>query len=984
MLTRLTHAAIAFAVTVVVYQMYVLVVVPFVEPSLVSAEQRRELTSEERYEAHEAVHKHRELLAAYFPPDHWTLQKPPITLELGKAMFVMDDYQPNDQGQLRVKKCAILFFPRERMVGQAPPRDTIVLEAPHGAVLQMDESVQQAGLSGFGRIQWGRLMGQITVRSDMREPGPQDDLLLTTRDVYLDEDLIRTEAKVDMRLGPHWGRGRTLEIRLVAVERAQSHDSSPSIGGIDSLEIKDEVEAQFSPGNMKLLGDLQQGGASGVNPPVNVTSQGPFRFDFSQQSASFSERVQLKQLHPDGKIDRLLCETLNVYFAKDDRAAGPATQGASRLGFRPGSVEALGSAAAPVVLDSQSQQATARCRRMRIEVDSRRVTLDQGNEVALTYQGSEIRARLIRYQAPPADSSYRVGTLLAAGHGWLRAITPGQKTKTPFEARWTESMQLDRIDGKPVLTLNGRPKLDMLGMGLLWANEMKLYLRERDASHIETDWLPADIVPERLVAHGNIAIESAEISGEVNDLEVKIDYAGAKREVAGNESPVGREGFGPRSGEPRRKYEVEGNQLKMLLTVRDRRPEVTSLDMNGEVVFRETTAGSTTSQPLEVRGNYLHVDHADQPTAEFELQGQPATITAAGMSIHAATLRMNRGKNEARIDSPGELHLPMKKDLSGKLLDGMQFLVVRWQGGMRLENDLITFHGNVIANSNEGSLRTEQLLVTLSDPVRFDGAAQQRETELAQLECREGVIAEFTQRDQGGPTSVQNMRLRSFIANLKTGQLTGVGPGEIESVHLASSTNKMAGFGNVVPAGAPAGQRLRFLRVQFQRDLRGNLHNKHVEVSGDAKAIYGPVASWEQRLDISVRRNPGPETVLISSDRLGIAESPMARLNRSSRFGPIELSAVGNVTIEGSFGDQGTFTARSHTATYDQQKTMFVLQGDGRLPARLTRQEYVGAPFSETAFQKLIYIQATGEIKGEGFAGGKFKQIGTRPQGTSR
>ncbi len=32
MLTRLTHAAIAFAMTVVVYQAYVLLAVPFIEP----------------------------------------------------------------------------------------------------------------------------------------------------------------------------------------------------------------------------------------------------------------------------------------------------------------------------------------------------------------------------------------------------------------------------------------------------------------------------------------------------------------------------------------------------------------------------------------------------------------------------------------------------------------------------------------------------------------------------------------------------------------------------------------------------------------------------------------------------------------------------------------------------------------------------------------------------------------------------------------
>ncbi|NOY29998.1 MAG: hypothetical protein GXP28_07405, partial [Planctomycetes bacterium] len=629
MLTRLTHAAIAFAITAVVYQAYVLTVVPLVDPSQAGSASVAS-NEQEPTEARKAVHKHRELLAAYFPPGHWTLAEPPITFEAGRAMFVLDDYQPNDQGQVRVKKCAILFFPRQRERGQPPPRDTIVLEAPHGAVLQMDEGVRQSGLSGFGRLQWGQLMGDITVRSDMREPGPEDDLLLTTRDVTMNEDLIRTDSKVDLRLGPHWGRGRELEIRLVAIERAQSRDSQPSLGGVDSLEIRHEVEAQFSPGTTQIFGETQTFGEQRpastptASPPVRVTSEGPFRFDFAHQVASFSKKVKLVQRYPQGQVDQLLSEQLKFYFAKDMGSDEDAA--ASELGgFLPGSIEALGTAAEPVVLDSQSQQATARCQRMRIEVDSRRITLDQGNEVVLTYQGSEIRARQLRYQTPPAGSSQKIGTLLAAGHGWLRAMAPGSQAQNPLEVRWTESLRLDRVNGKPVLTLHGRPRLDMVGMGRLWADRMTLDLRERNAGNL--DLLPGDVVPERMEAHGEVAIKTTELSGKVNHLEVQIDYQASNLvlgQADGRGSQAGRLASGQRGG---RAYEVVGDRLEMLLTVRDSQPEVTSLDLygdpHGEVVFRESTVGDLTTQPLEVRGKHLRVENADQPNAEFTLQGLP-------------------------------------------------------------------------------------------------------------------------------------------------------------------------------------------------------------------------------------------------------------------------------------------------------------------------------------------------------------------------
>ncbi len=982
MLTRLTHAAITFAATVVVYQMYVLAVVPFVDPSSASAAPSQIASPQERAKARQAVHKHRELLAAYFPPGHWTLASPPITFETGKAMFVLDDYQPNDNGQVRVKKCAILFFPRERVLSEPPPRDAIVLEAPHGAVLQMDGGLR-SGLGGFGRMQWGKLMGEIFVRSDMREPGPEDDLLLTTRDLYLNEDLIRTDAQVDMRLGPHRGRGRVLEIRLVAIERAQSRESGPSLGGIDSLEILREVEAQFSPGKMQLFGESKQEGPSKASPPVKVTSKGPFRFDFAHQVASFSKQVKLTQVHPEGQIDQLLSEKLNFYFSKNEDADRPSAEEASEStlrGFQPALIEAIGSPSAPVSLDSQSQQATVRCQRMRVELQARRVTLDQGEEVMLTYQGSEIHARQVRYQAPPPGTSYRVGTLLAAGHGWMRSIASGQQASNPFEVRWTNSMQLERINGKPVLSLHGRPRIEMVGIGRLWADAMTLDLRERAVDNPGADLLPGDIVPERMVARGKVAIETPELSGKVNQLEVQVDYAPINLvlgQANGNDSRTGRPTQGQRLGKQGRTYQVVGNQLQMLLTVRARRPEVTRLEVVGDVVFRESASAGETVQPLVVQGNHLRVENADMPSAEFRLQGQPATITAAGMSIRAAVLRMNRGSSKAWVDSPGELHLPIKKDFSGKPLAGLQFLVVRWKGGMQFDQNLATFHGNVVANTNDGSLHTERMRVMLTTSVRFDGASGQQPTELAQLECQEGVVAEFKQRDSIGLVSVQKMKLQSFVANQQTGQLRGKGPGELESVHLASNSSSLSTLASSAPLGRSSAQRLRFLRVQFKRDVRGNLHRRQVEVSGDAQAIYGPVDSWQQRLEISVRNAPGPETVLISSDRLAVAESPLGRATQGAGLGPIELSAVGNVTIEGSFGERGLFTTSSHTARYDQQKTMFVLEGDGQRPATLTRQEYVGAPFSETAFHKLIYIQATGEVKGEGFVGGRFKQIGT-------
>ena len=989
MLTRLTHAAIAFAVTAVVYQVYVLAVVPFVEPAQLEASPNQTATEEQLAEARQVLHRHRELFAAYFPADHWTVKTPPKTFESGKAMIVLDDYQPKDNGQLRVNRCVILFFPQERVRGEPAPRDAIVLEAPHGAILQLDEQFRP-GLGGIGKFQWGQLMGDILVRSDMRKPGPEDDLVLKTRNLRMDADMIRTDEQVDMQLGAHYGRGRQLEIRLIAVERAKSGSSGPAIGGIDTLKIMHDVEAQLAPQDAQLMTDFGNGATAKV--PTKVTSQGPFTFDFTNQIAAFEKEVKLTQVHAGGLQDQLLCDQLRLYFAGEHDTVSPNTDRTININaiaakqpglgkLRPAMIEALGTAELPVRLDAPSQQAIARCQTIRMELDSRRITFNSNSEVILAYQGNEVHAPMLQYQAPAAGSPQRVGALLASGSGWIRGKADSKTNQEPYEARWTEKMRLSRTNGKPILTLEGRPRLKMIGLGQLWANYLQVHLRERAVDGSEDELLPGDVVPERMIARGSVAINSAEMQADVNKMDVRVDYVSNDLVLPtpnGNDPQTNRPAFGRPKGDRSRKYKVSGNHLEMQLTVRERRPEVSSIDVDGNVVLRESNPTDNRTQPLIVQGNHVRVINADSPSAEISLTGAPATITSADMAISASQLNVNRGEGRAWINAPGELRLPVKQGLGGNPLPGPQYLMVRWQQGMELKRDIITFQGQVVANTNEGSLQTNQLVLRLTAPVKFDGSAQQQQVELAQLECQQGVNAEFTQRDAQGLSSIQSMQLESIAVNQQTGNLQGFGPGWIESVHLSESVAGLGNFGqNNAPASNRMPQRLRFLRVDFKQGVRGNIlaGRRRLELFGNTQAIYGPVDAWEQRLSTSVTQDPGPDTIVISGDKLIVAESPVVRPDPNAKMGPMEFTAQGNVVIDGSMGEHGLFNARAHTARYDQQKTMFVLEGDGRRPATLTRQEYVGAPWSETSLQKLIYIQSTGEVKGEGYTGGNFKQI---------
>ena len=1021
MFTRLTHAAIAFALTAAAYQAYVIAVTPFVEPDAMLEPAARRSTGDEWIRAREAPDRYRELLTAYFPPEHWCFARPPKTFENGQALVVLDDYRQTDSGELRVPKFAIVFFPRVRDRGAPPPRDAIILEPAGGAVLQMDQRLTQ-GVGGLGRMQFGQLLGEVIVRSDMREPGPDDDLLITTRDLYMNEDLIRTAEAVQMRLGQHFGRGRGLEIRRVRAEETRGDALSTLFGSFDSLEISHEVSVVVAPGKLSFLGherfnsprdaaaqaatpadtageSAAKSSAKVVQTPIRIQSAGPFRIDFGNYIASFVDQVQVRQLHANGKLDELDASELNLFFKKvqqwnggatsDDPEANASTPGAAptfeSFALEPDWIEAKGSSDAPVRLTAPSQTATARGERLVIELTDRRVTLEGGDEVTLTYQGGEIHAPMVQYQQPPQDSPERVGTLHARGGGGrLQAVIDPKRPDQILEVTWKDAMQLVRRNGQPVLILDGRPRVSMVGMGTLYADSLELFLREgaHGAKQVDSQQpgaLPSNVMPERLTAAGHVVIQSAEINGRVNQLELKIDAAseaptgGPAQSVATGSTPS----LLPRQHQlSRRAYDIEGVVLKLKATMRDRRPEVTDIRVDGAVVFQESPTAGDQQPPLRIAAERLRVSRADAPNAEIEIRGggqggapqQMAEIASRDTIIRAPQLTVNRGTSQAWVNSPGEVKMLVDRDATGKPLAAPQPLTILWQDSMRLDRDRITFTGDVRVEHADGWLRTRRLVAQLTAPVRFDGSGGRERPELAQIECWEGALAEFGQRDPSGAvTSHERIEVQSLRVNQLTGAISGEGPGRVDSVHLSSGAEQMFKQPGAAPIPAADEQpTLRHLSIAFVRNVEGNLHTPDVNVIGDVRAVYGPIADWDERLRMDPGGRPGRDAIWITCDELGVAGSPAARgqaaAGGKNPFGQVELRARGRVVIEGDDPQHGAFTLRGDQATYDQAKTMFVLQGDGREPAVITHQQFPGAPPSDQSAQKIIYYQNTGEV----------------------
>lgn len=131
----------------------------------------------------------------------------------------------------------------------------------------------------------------------------------------------------------------------------------------------------------------------------------------------------------------------------------------------------------------------------------------------------------------PRARESKLGRWPPAGPAGSRAVVDPQQPSQVLEVRWTDAMSLERSAGKPVLRLDGRPRVSLAGTGTMWADRLDIYLRESaNAAPSGPNGgspLAGSVVPELIKAMGRVAIESPQLNGKVNQLEVKFDHGDA-------------------------------------------------------------------------------------------------------------------------------------------------------------------------------------------------------------------------------------------------------------------------------------------------------------------------------------------------------------------------------------------------------------------------------------------------------------------------
>jgi hypothetical protein len=987
---RLGRTLRVFLIALAATGFYRLTMVPLIERSA-DDQAMLEPTAEEAAAIRARAASRLASLGNIFPEGSWEREDPTV-LESNEMRLLFKEYHTLPDGRLNLVPCTLVILPKPAVDGE-PPGRTVVMRAPQGAVLEFEEPIDPA-LGQLSKIVGGNLRGEINVRGTATTPGGDDEIEIVTRDLEFSENLLHTREAVQFRFGRSRGSGRGFVARLPATQGG-GDDGGSLINDLESMRLERDVQIRlegmaggFLPGS-EAAPELE-----GPAPPVMVRCRGSLEFAVVSRLITLSDQVDVSRTLPDGGLEQLVADRLSILLADDGSVAD--SDHFDTGGLKPVELEARGS---PVVARSTEGGLEARAERLGYEVASQRILLDGEQPVMLLSTDAELEARSVDYVPGPPGSP---GALMAVGPGWFesRATTEHGSVRVGWK-KWLRV----RPDGDGhVASVAGDAQASFDNQGRLAASEIHLWMQAYETAQAARQPQTtaggislSGIKPTRMLARGIVETDAPQLAARSDRLEIWFRHPkpavsvrpaapaataavapqAAQQQPAVPPPPANAALEAPPESSNRGRIVATGALMRGLVDMKPDGPVVAEISLEDSVRLIEEPLPGESQPQLVIEGDQLQVVRPTGFDARATVAGRPATITGRGVELEGPLVEVDRGRNRMTVDGAGRMRLPLAGGGLGfealattgasamaapQATGPAEPLDVTWQGRMDFDGLTARFIDQVVTSSGEGRLDAGSLDVVLDRPFDFSqmtAGNSRGQADVARIACGSGVKIRNVSTTADGSQSVERLYVRDLVIDRTTGNVVGNGPGRLENVRLGQAPGfdtpaGLAGPGQPPPPQQPKPDELTYLAVDFQKGLSGNLGRRVLEFQQRVEAIFGPVASWDDTLDPRDARGLPPRAVKISSDVLGVGQTPPLP---GMRRGSMEMYATGNILVEGD-----TFTGRSSRLSWSESKDLIVFEGDGRSDAQLYRQERVGAPTSTASAGKIFYWRGLNRV----------------------
>jgi lipopolysaccharide export system protein LptA len=675
---------------------------------------------------------------------------------------------------------------------------------------------------------------------------------------------------------------------------------------------------------------------------VEIRCRGSLEFDFDELQLTLNDHVDVIRHNVEGPSDQLNCQELRVHF--NDPDAQRETKNETSIKLAPNKLVAIGF---PAILRADSYGVFVRGEQLEYDFTKQRISMRDREAVVLGNEKYELTAKWLWYELREGK---QLGRMEAGGPGKVTGRLG--KDQQRFAATWQTELVLQPFQNSDVLSLVDAAHISIEGTGEVFADALHVYLAEQPRSDNPGK---STITADKLKAIGNVRFDSPHIAGVIQDVQIwfvqppsaGVPLAGPATSGEVNPTLLARPAPAT-SSKPVQKLAVQAEQLNAEIQLGDN-PRLIRLAAQGKVHCEEQAVpGAASSMSLDCDVFQVLDGSTDNPIAIVE--GSPARVMAQEAQLVGNVIEIHQGSNRAFIQGAGQMTLPRPQTPQAPWF-------VRWQHRMRFDGQLATFDGDVVAQGVQTMQAGDQvrfkatgdsLNVTLTRFLRFTQPDDTDDVALRELHFTGQCFLQSETIDpRGTRKTAEQMEIRDLRIDQVSGVLHGDGPGWLTSVHQGQDIFKEGQF-----ATTPKG--LHFLRVDFQQELVGSLTGRKVEFLGNVRTVYGPVAGWDQVIDVTDPARFGPRDVVVTSQRLALTDMGQTR----DRFDAVELEATGNALVRSQ-----TFNASGQRISYVKSKDQLVLEGDGRNYATLSYQRTPNATPASAEARKILFWPETKQIE---------------------
>ncbi len=446
---------------------------------------------------------------------------------------------------------------------------------------------------------------------------------------------------------------------------------------------------------------------------------------------------------------------------------------------------------------------------------------------------------------------------------------------------------------------------------------------------------------------------------------------------------------------------------------------VEDLVLEGNLTLTKNQLSEDSPWPFIVTGDVLQLGQTENGLSDITIVGQPAKVAVGSGWVEAPEMKLKQSDNQFWIDQPGKLLLPVEilqrhttqQNNSSLVSAPNPFIGTRqnigfvpaysppkgndntirwheapklqWGGRMTFDGRTARFGGGVTIDCKmetdpktlwHMAARSNQMSVEMEKPVSMqshqDGSSMPN-AQLSVIRLEDSVDLQAVQTDlQGRRRSIEHMKVPQVDIFIPKQLWLAHGPGELWSRRLGNDLS----IGNVLPtSGLSKGEATDrsedgtkyCIHLSFDGRMEGDMVQRKAMFYDRIIAMLGPIASWDNALNVHAVDRPGRNQSILNSDRLEIFDASGLSWNQSPNRAPLsstrsawEIAAQSGVKMQ-SNTDTGDVFIVGESMKYSAINDTVRIEGSPQQPAHISKAGFNGY------IRSAAYRLKTGEFEGQ-------------------